>query len=62
MALRSVWRRLTARKHKRSSFYESQDVMRRAIEAETAERRKRAPCASPDDKETDGQGGRRRGS
>jgi hypothetical protein len=45
MALRSVWRRFTARKHKRSSFYDSQDVMRRAIEAENAAKRPPAPSA-----------------
>jgi hypothetical protein len=50
MALRSVWRRFIARKHKRSSFYDSQDVMRRASEAESAARR--AGGSSPESAST----------
>lgn len=49
MTLRAVWRRLTGRRHRRTSFYESQSVMRRAVEAQNAGAKAQA-SAAPDDK------------
>ena len=47
MPLASVWRRLTFRKHRRKSFYETQDVMRRAVEAEAAGKKPVSPLPMP---------------
>ena len=33
MSISELWRRLTTRRRRRRSFYDTQDVMRRAIEA-----------------------------
>lgn len=32
MSISELWRRLTSRTHRKRSFYESQEVMRRAVE------------------------------
>ncbi|MEQ8268531.1 MAG: hypothetical protein RH982_15155 [Parvibaculum sp.] len=32
MSISTLWRRLKSRKHRKRSFYESQEVMRRAVE------------------------------
>jgi hypothetical protein len=51
MTLRSVWRRLTGRKRRRTSFYESQSVMRRAVEAQNARvKTHEQGSVAPDDK------------
>lgn len=47
MPLASVWRRLTFRKYRRKSFYETQDVMRRAVEAEAAVKKPVPPVKEP---------------
>lgn len=47
MALRSIWRRFTARRRRRDSFYDTQDVMRRAI-ANEAEKKQQTPTKSAD--------------
>ena len=52
MPLASIWRRLSARRHKRRSFYETQAVMQRAV-AEEAARRKAASGKAPDQPDDD---------
>ena len=47
MALRTVWRRLTARRRRRQSFYESQEVMRKAVEAEGVGKKAVSPVQDP---------------
>ncbi len=37
MELLTMWRRVTARKHRRRSFYETQTAMKQAVEAEQYE-------------------------
>lgn len=39
MALTGLWRRFMARRHRRRSFFETQDVMKRALAEEAAARR-----------------------
>jgi hypothetical protein len=56
MALRSIWRRFTARRRRRDSFYDTQDVMRRAIASE-AEKQKQTPTKSADSPKREGSRG-----
>ena len=48
MTLSSIWRRLTARRRRRDSFYDTQHVMRQAIASEAGGKPGQAPAAAAD--------------
>lgn len=58
MALSTLWHRFNRKRRRQGGFFETQDVMRRAVEREEAARPKPEAVPEPEPKEPEGSTGK----